>query len=27
VWRGDELPADVEHLLDVITGHVSWSSR
>ncbi|MGQ4437002.1 MULTISPECIES: FAD-dependent monooxygenase [unclassified Streptomyces] len=26
-WRGDELPADVEHLLDVITGHASWSSR
>jgi hypothetical protein len=23
-WRGDELPADVDNVLDVITGHKSW---
>ncbi|WP_403022711.1 FAD-dependent monooxygenase [Salinibacterium sp. GXW1014] len=23
VWRGDELPADVDRLLDIITGHAS----
>ncbi|WP_346004601.1 aromatic-ring hydroxylase C-terminal domain-containing protein [Lentzea aerocolonigenes] len=24
VWRGDELPAEIEHLLDIVTGHASW---
>lgn len=23
-WRGDELPSDVDNVLDVITGHKSW---
>jgi hypothetical protein len=27
VWRGDELPDDVDRLLDVITGHASWAVR
>lgn len=25
VWRGDELPADIERLIDVVTGYLSWS--
>jgi len=24
-WRGDELPADIDDVLDVITGHKSWA--
>nr|WP_275415666.1 FAD-dependent monooxygenase [Virgisporangium aliadipatigenens] len=23
-WRGDELPAQIEHLLDIVTGHALW---
>ncbi|MFI5957357.1 FAD-dependent monooxygenase [Cryptosporangium sp. NPDC051539] len=26
VWRGDELPADVDSLLDIVTGHASWGA-
>jgi len=26
VWRGDELPAEIEHLLDIVTGHASWGN-
>ncbi|MFJ6651419.1 FAD-dependent monooxygenase [Microbacterium sp. NPDC091313] len=26
VWRGDELPDDADHLLDIVTGHASWGT-
>jgi hypothetical protein len=25
-WRGDALPDDVEHVLDIVTGHVGWGT-
>lgn len=25
VWRGDELPTDIERLIDIVTGFLSWS--
>ncbi len=27
VWRGDDLPADLPHLLAIITGHGSWADE